>query len=472
MRYGRVALLALVVGACRGGEPVTLAPLGQVLLYVDTDAPLPAAPGDTLAFTDPPALFDRVRIEVVRSDAEKPCADCTREFDLDRRLVGEGRASVGLRPPVGARGYVARVRLFRSAFATSGEPLPSATTDVTVELPTIAAEGVVAVTVLLKTEDVGRPVGSRERPVQPIAGAPTGGHAGTWPGAQRRDCGPAQPEPGEVCIPGGAYWMGHPKVPSRDDLGEVRLVNLSPFFLDSAEVTIGDFRASGLAKPMDPYLSPFGDPYNNDQTARQLCLYTPEPGYREQQPVNCLSWDTARAYCLSRGADLPTEAQLHYAASGLESRLYVWGDDAPSCEDAVFTRADIFVRLVKCPGGSTEPAGAGARDRLVLPWGTVFDLAGNVAEYTRDLYNSLRESCWQASIYRDPLCDESLADPHPGSPHTVTGGSWAFPPQSAAAAARGPSVESYDTAIGDKRPSNLSAIPLVATGFRCARDAK
>jgi hypothetical protein len=106
-----------------------------------------------------------------------------------------------------------------------------------------------------------------------------------------------------------------------------------------------------------------------------------------------------------------------------------------------------FVRFMKCPGGSMLPAGEGRRDRLVLPWGTVFDLAGNASEYLRDLWDRQTESCWGAGVFRDPVCDEARAAPHLRAPHALSGGSWFTPAFGLAAA----------------------AFPIVSTGFRCAR---
>src|SRR6185369_9616170 len=98
--------------------------------------------------------------------------------------------------------------------------------------------------------------------------------------------------------------------------------------------------ASHLAVDGDP--APHTNQASNG-AAPLRCSWTPEPGDDEGLPLDCTSWAKARAFCQSRGMDLPTEAQLQYAAGGLASHLYVWGDDEPSCDDAVFNRSALVL---------------------------------------------------------------------------------------------------------------------------------
>jgi len=161
--------------------------------------------------------------------------------------------------------------------------------------------------------------------------------------------------------------------------------------------------------------------------------------------------------------DLPTEAQLQYAASGLAGHFFVWGDDEPSCDDAVFLRSSIFLPDSRCPGESYEPAGRGRRDRLSLPTGEVVDLAGNLFELARDRYNLQTDPCWGTGVFHDPLCNT----PNPRSPNarTFVGGSFVSSSVLLAAAARG-STAFQDSDAGIGIPN---ANPFVAIGFRCAR---
>jgi formylglycine-generating enzyme required for sulfatase activity len=459
-----LAVLAELV-ACAGETAPMLPPVGQLLLYVDTDAPLPPPPGTVLAANDPPALFDRVRIEVFRPGETSPCGDCVHEFDLDRDLVGGGRASVGITTPPRISGYVARVRLFKAAFVELGQPRPDVTIDASVTLPTTDDEGIKPVTVFMRTDDVGKKL-ARE----PELGVTPGGRVGTWPGARRVPCS-GQPMPGEVCIPGGAFWMGNPQARVYHVQGDevvMRLVVLSPFFLDTTEAIVSSFRAAGVAKYDDPMLYSFNDP---DPNTRVRCTYTTAVASYESLPVNCVSYDTARAYCNARGADLPTEAQYQYAAGGLAGNLYPWGDDAPVCGDAVYARVrGALPPLDWCPGAWVLPPGNGARDRLVLEGGTVVDLAGNLSEYARDRWNLQTEACWRPGILRDPLCDTPSADTATRSSHTVVGGSFVDQAARLAAPFRQPTI-AFDKAQASGTAGGAYILSVTNTGFRCSRRA-
>ena len=467
MRRTRRALVLALLGAvaCKSHDTTTLPPHGQLLIYDDTDAPLPAAAGDALGPDDPAPLFDRVRIEIYEPNGTAPCDGCTHEFDLDRTIVGEGRASVGVSTPPGVAGYRARVRMFRAIAVELNEPRQDATVEVVAALPVIAAEGVTPVTVMLRTDDVAHPVGSLASPVAPIAGPAQPGVAGTWPGAARVPCvGPAPA--GSVCVPGGAYWMGHPLTKFFSAPGDdlvMRVAVVSPFFLDATEVTVAPFRRASVANAQDPISN--GN-FN-------LCTFTSTPGNDEDLPVNCVSWSKARSYCERMGGDLPTEAQFQFASSARASRLYVWGDDAPACRDAVYARVTALGAdpLITCPGGWLLTPRSGARDRLSLPGGDVFDLGGNVAEYALDLWNFQASSCWGPGVAHDPLCT-TPADPA-DAVHTLLGGYWNGFAAGVAATTRQPALDfARMVASVTGRGTNFIDFNFtLATGFRCAYPA-
>jgi formylglycine-generating enzyme required for sulfatase activity len=458
-----LALGALTLLACGGQRDKP--PLGQILLYVDTDAPLPAAPGEALAQTDPPPLFDRVRIEVYAPGDTAPCDGCTHEFDLDRTLVSTRRASIGITLPIETSGWSARVRVFPARFASGGEPRADTTLESLVALPTTAAEGIVPVTVMLATQDVAKPQGSLGAPLSPIAGAP-GDYAGVWPLAKRVDCADA-PQDGEVCVFGGAYWMGAATIGDFGPGSLMRIVALSPFYLDATEMTVSTFRATNAASKNDPM--PY-DPMDGAPGPPLHCTYTSGVGNDDALPVNCVSHDTARRACQAKGADLPSEAQLHYASGALAGSRFVWGEDIPSCSDASFFRAEVDDPDERCPGEWVAEPGSGVRDRLVLPTGTIVDLAGNVSEHALDRFNVDGESCWGTGVYRDPVCTTpSVATPFPDS-FTLIGGSWVDGLQAMASASRQPTI-SFANAQKQGHAGGVDAFEIANTGFRCARPA-
>jgi gamma-glutamyl hercynylcysteine S-oxide synthase len=99
--------------------------------------------------------------------------------------------------------------------------------------------------------------------------------------------------------------------------------------------------------------------------------FTAAPGY-EDHPVAETTWAGARAYCLWRGGDLPSEAQWEAAARGTDDRLYPWGDAPPDA-------ATVFIS-----GQSGVTGRVGGRLAGASPFG-VLDMSGSMAEWTLSL---------------------------------------------------------------------------------------
>lgn len=430
---------ALLLGSCLLACATEAAPVSQAILYVDTDAPI-AEPGAgspnpaQSALVPPLALFDALRIEVFAPNAVTPCDKCTNDFAIDALGFRNRRVSVGIAYPTGTSGYRARVRLFVRRFASpTGEPDASSTIDSTVELPVLSTGTLVDRTVLLGTDNVGQPTGTLDAAAATTPGAPAKSLVGTWQPAQRATCDESlRKSDSQVCVPGGAYWMGS----GQHDLlagvtpGWHRLVTLSPFFVDPTEVTAKQYRLSG---------QPIKNPWTGGTSGSQpgdWCTLTPQPSERDGFPANCVALPDARAYCQSKGGDLPTEAQFEYLAGALVGLPYVWGADEPACSDTVFARNGFGLHQYQDPQtcldaktnamgalGGPEMPGHGTRDMLSLADGTIVDLVGNVSEWVRDKYQDQTEPCWSpAGVLADPYCGVvgALGD----SPAT-RGGSWA-----------------------------------------------
>lgn len=438
--FTAIALLAVaaVAPSCTRVVP----PEGQLVIFVTTDAPVGPVGSDR-----PTPLFDRLRIEVLLPGESAACAGCAREFALDDDRMARGEASFGFFPRVQAPGHRAVVRLFRSGGTASGEPRPASTLVSTVALPEIGPDGVVEVTVTLRLADLAHPRGSLEAPVPVEPGRPPPGIVGSFPGARVIPCA-SPPREDEACVPGGAFWMGNPRLDVLDareaDGTSERVVVLSPYFLDRAEVTVAAMRAARVARVID-------DPVEAN-AAQPGCLYTADPGPDDDRPVNCLSWQRARAFCTKIGKRLPSEAEYEYAAGALASRAFPWGGDLPACGDAVHG------------GGGTcsstkRPAlaGSGARDRVVLGSAEVVDLAGNLRELVADRFRRGDEPCWGAGVLVDPVCERD--PPETQVTRSVRGGSYRDEGTLLRAALR--------SFIEDER---FAVSELV--GFRCARDAR
>jgi sulfatase modifying factor 1 len=408
-------LLASVGAACVDASPSAPPPAGQVVLFVDTDAPVGT-------------LFDRLRFDVMAPDG----TSWTNEFPATADAFAAGAVSIGVAPPPLQDGWSARVRLFALDLAlTTGEPNEDATIDVTVSLPAARTDGISQVTVFLATDATGHRAG-QDTPVAPTLGPPGPSAVGSWPGAQPVDCAGA-PSAGMVCVPGGAYWMGS----SDEDFGVGtipgwrRLVVVSPFYLDATEVTVAAARTGGIQTPI---------PWTGNTTGtdpKDWCTYTVSPDKRDALPLNCIEVVRARKFCQARGGDVPTEAQLEYVMGGLRGQRFVWGQDLPDCKAVVWGRNGFgFLRLARPEAclsfatalgamGGPEVAGWGPLDSLALLGGTIVDLAGNVSELARDEFQTLDEPCWSAhGVLHDPECAHD--SPSLGQSQTSRGGSWGW----------------------------------------------
>lgn len=445
-----IPYLAAVLGALAGcDEPETLPPLGHHVVTIDTDAivpPSPVAPQDPDA---PVPLFDRLELSILRAGESEPAPGATRDFSVNNDTFAPSGATFTIESEEGERVRV-RARLYRASAAYAGKPRPETTIEVFAALPETPAEGAVYTTIELRTEDVGVPRGNAEEPlvesdetaslVHAGGGGPT--RVGSWPGARHVPCGaPADAE--EACVPGGAYWMGNPLVKGDDfvESDRQRLVVLSPFFLDTREVKVGELREWLATQPpeMDTVPRRSADPNNE----AHFCTYTDAASATsEERPANCVSWELAQAFCEDRGASLPSEAQFEYASSELRSALFVWGaDEAPLCEAAVWGRGGVAGSVIEGVGNDdclsiggdngpqTLPLELAARDatrltdRIDIGGATVFDLAGNLQEWVVDRYNKQDEPCWSradTNIFVNPVC----STPGTLGGHSVRGGSW------------------------------------------------
>lgn len=394
-------LVALTTSSC---QKAALPPEGQVLVYLDTNAPVVAARSDK----DPVALFDKVLVELVPPGERTACHECRREFVVDGDKMRGRTFSFGFVPPPRVLGYRLRLVLFRSAggFAARRE----SSIELVGYLPAVAEEGIREITATFRVEDVGTVRGSLERPIVFEDGPPASSLEGSWPGAAVLPCSRSVPNH-TVCVPGGAFVMGDPRVTIEGtQVGgqRERIAVVSPFYVDAHEVTVGEVRASKVA--VVDSRGRATDPVDDMRDAfAGHCDYTTAPGANEDLPVVCVSANVAQRYCQTRGGDLPTEAEFEVIASLRGTSLTPWGSGDPACAEAVVARDSLCSHEDRPAIGVRtlpERAASGTLDRVVLAAGSIFDLGANVAEWTRDAFQRDDGSCWTSSLVFNPRCED------------------------------------------------------------------
>jgi hypothetical protein len=103
-----------------------------------------------------------------------------------------------------------------------------------------------------------------------------------------------------------------------------------------------------------------------------------------------LSWYVAYAFCIWDAGFLPSEAEWNFAASGgAEQRVYPWSIP-PTSKDIDMSHA-VYGSVASAAVGSKSPLGDGLFGHA--------DLAGNLAEWTLDVYaNPLNVLCNDCAV--------------------------------------------------------------------------
>ena len=160
-----------------------------------------------------------------------------------------------------------------------------------------------------------------------------------------------------VFIPGGVFLMGEDRDPQF--ASPEHKVRLSAYYIDQHEVTVAAFRrflAETHYHGRPPTTWPAVD--DKDKTAESL-------------PMVMVNQTDAQAFAEWAGKALPTEAQWEASARTTDGRLYPWGNDPPN-----YSRKRVPRQV--------DPIKSFPEDRS--PY-NVFDLAGNVLEWTADAFD-------------------------------------------------------------------------------------
>ena len=142
---------------------------------------------------------------------------------------------------------------------------------------------------------------------------------------------------------------------------------IKPFWIDTAEVTVGQFKK---------FLAESDHQFSGDLW-KDIYQYSPT----DSHPMIYVDWHDATAYSEWSGKRLPTRAEWKHAArGGLSGKRYPWGDDESLARDYANYEGvegkDKWDRST-APVGSLNPNGYGLHDMI-----------GNVAEWCQDCSES------------------------------------------------------------------------------------
>lgn len=242
-----------------------------------------------------------------------------------------------------------------------------------------------------------------------------------------------------VSVPAGDFMMGcNSSVDTECQADEkpYHKVYLDGYYIDKYEVTNDQYQTCVQAGRCTAAHFDDGSCYVYDgKSWKQGTL--PQSFRGGNQPVVCIDWSEAKAFCEYAGKRLPTEAEWEKAARGTDGRKFPWGNQPASCSYAVMNEGGNG-----CGRNSTWPVGS--KPSGASPYGAM-DMAGNVWEWVSDWYG---DKYYSSSASSSPKGTDS------GSYRVLRGGSW-----------RNLSSDLRASARRRNSPSRRN----VNDGFRCGR---
>ena len=240
-----------------------------------------------------------------------------------------------------------------------------------------------------------------------------------------------------VQIPAGEFAMGTDYERADAQNQPEHRVNLPAFFIDKYPVTNAQYARFVVQTKHRPPLD-----WENGKIPDNKLLH----------PVTMVSWYDAKAYCEANDKRLPTEAEWEKAARGSNGNRWPWGNKMDPSRVNTYYNIGSTTQVTKYTSG-------------VSPYG-VFDLAGNVSEWTASDFKPYSGTKAPSSLFQakqvqaQTPADRAMkvADlvPLAGVAYKVRrGGSWKSDPFATSAYHRNFSLPHYASDF---------------FGFRCAKD--
>lgn len=257
-----------------------------------------------------------------------------------------------------------------------------------------------------------------------------------------------------VWVTAGQFTMGSHETESgrQRDEGPVHDVTISQdFWLGKTEVTVGQYRRFVAAAAYQTDAEKQGGAYGitrwspgpgvkggTSAPVRIEGISWRDPGFLQTdiEPVVCVSWNDARAFCQWMSEQdkgivrLPTEAEWEYACRAGTQSAFGWGNQPGAghafCNAADLKAKEVFSGLAAFDwyDGITFTASVSALN--ANPWG-VHDMHGNVWEWVQDGYE---ERYPGSRRVMDPQGPDRAED------RVLRGGSWQTGPSQVRSAER------------------------------------